>query len=305
MKQISDNDWFLIRERVKSVRGVLCETHNEDRLFDFVWNRTLRFGKFIESVSLSHFKCGVNGTKPPLLGYPRWHWGSLNLAVRHLFARNILAKRARGSGMAPYFFLNVPGILEFLLSLDPKDEMSAALADKVEAVYDESGLSFPGIVQCGEDIMAKLADSIKDAEQRSADALAKRNVKRAKNGNLLWVRNEMKEYCEAEEIKFMDDAWDAKLYGQAKWWVIKCHRSGVDPRVRLREICDKWEEIRKYLRVRHKIHFKSWVSFSQYISQWKRVNIFLDLGDIEDPANFEGVFENAEAAISEGRAREI
>lgn len=299
MKQISSDDWFLAQERVKSVRGILCESHNEDRLFSFVFDRTLRFNKFVETIPLSHFRHGVNGTKPKILGYPLWHWSTLNFALHSLTDRNILAKKTRGSGMSPYYFLNVPGILEFLLSLDPKDGTAEALADKVGAIYDESGLSFPGIVQCKEEVMVKLEDSIKKAEQRSADALAKRQAHRVKNSNPIWVKDFLHEYCKGEGIRCYDD-WTKKTLGQAKWWLNMCARSGVDPRLRLKEICDNWDSIRLFMRKQHRISFKHYVNFTDYISQYRRVHNFLQFGDIDDPGYFDRVLDDsAEGSIKQ------
>ena len=224
-------------------------------IFMLIFQKTLRFGKYSEFLSLNDFRRGIPGAGVMGVGYKLSSIRNIRVELRELGLINYGA--SPGHNKSEYL-INVPGIwreIKPYVDLSKPGEicrMGRALDNSASHLRDHH-LYDPDIeVKGWGNRMKNIDDMIQEGREKSEDGLARRRKKqmsRPFRANI--VGHYMRECCEELDRTYVED-WTGKSLRSAKNFIVYCERDmEKDPRKVLREVCEFWSDFKATMRDDH------------------------------------------------------
>lgn len=269
---LTTSEWRELRRVLDVSLFCFAGTVSECGVLHYLLKKTIGFSKFSDVLTPGHFR-GEHDYFPSLA---RASSRTLERVRERLVAANVIEATwiRKGFVIMGMYRLNVPGMLRALLRVGAAPEALSVLAIKVEKAWKRENYK-GGEVKMGKTI----SEQYEKALAKNKQAREKRSAKKkSKDLSVIWILDEMKEYCKELGIH-LHDVWTAKDYGCAKNWLGYCARDGRDPRKVLYEVCKLWPYFKRgalFNDTGKGITLPDTVSFSKYFIYRREIGSWIE-----------------------------
>jgi len=261
---------------------------SECRMFQFLCDKSLRFGQYSAWISAGQFRDGDR--KHGIAGFPDWRPRNIRQVRDQVKRRNFIFYEIDYSNpnRAVEYTINVPGVWTLLrrMFIDIKDSdvqnylavLERSVHDFGEAGYERGDFEVITDKNLEKGIM-KIEDAIKTGEKISAKGKLYKSRRRSqKELRPFMIRRLMTEYCEEVGVKYAEPGWTGKEAKSAVNWLNYCKGAGHDPREILFEVCKFWKSFRSGAILRDnrtQIVLKDTVSFWQFYQYRREIGAWI------------------------------
>lgn len=224
---------------------LLLKNHSESLAFNYVCERTLRFGKFTFT------------TEFLFTTYEKFKIPPASVIGSESFFRKLLTKLSN-MGFLSYeyiekhkkrWIINLPQILRAIDSIYAKQfpELQGADNESIEQLtgffvnnnWRMPAIMIEGVAMKAMDALKKGKEKAAQGRERKINRLRKKKAEKITPNDVIYF---MSELCKQEDIKFFQPSLTGKEKGCIKNFIEYCNRDGIDIHKHLEKICFHWEQ---------------------------------------------------------------
>jgi hypothetical protein len=261
---------------------------SEAALFEFLCDRSLRFGDYSVWVSARQFLTG--DLEHGICGLVGWTGKNVSRVRGELKKKGLIFYSIDYSEpQRPIqYTINVPGIwltLRRVYAHVQNSDTQNCLRILHRSVHHFTELGYREVVNIKLDPklekgIMRIEDAIKEGVDLSKSGLSRRKEKRDKKEvTAPMVPMLLREYCAELGVPYHELGWTNKEWRSAKNWLKYCKNGGYDPRKVLYDVCSFWKSFRTGIMVNdegRQIVLPETVSFWKYYQYRREIGAWIE-----------------------------
>jgi hypothetical protein len=255
---------------------------SEKDMFEFICDKTLRFGHYKTWIHAKQFQTGDD--THGILGFPEWGLRNIELIRNRVKDRGFIFYEIDYSNpnRAVEYTVNVPALWEILHAKycqfeghrEYLDILRRSLTDFKVAGYTDFRVQ---IHPEAEKALMKSREAIQvGVKQSEAGMQGKVERSKRKPPTPNTIQRIIRDYCKEFDLKYFEPAWTGKERQSVRTWAKYCKEQDQDPYEVLYEVCKYWSLFRlkitndegKLIRLPVAVSFWKFFQYRRQIGAW-------------------------------------